>query len=149
MYADWLPGMGLLTIVEHSGGYLSLYGHNEQLYRVGRRLGGRGRCHRRAGDSGGRNQPELYFEIRKGATPLNPHQWIRKSAAAQLKRVRAPCRTIRAGVALVGKFTRPRPAALPRTSATAGESRVRTAGVVRSHTESVESPTSSKTWNLA
>ena len=31
-----------------------------------------------AGDSGGRSRPELYFEIRKGSTPLNPHQWIRK-----------------------------------------------------------------------
>jgi murein hydrolase activator len=79
VYADWLPGMGLLTIVEHSGGYLSLYGHNEQLYRAVGDWVGAGDVIASAGDSGGRNQPELYFEIRKGATPLNPHQWIRKS----------------------------------------------------------------------
>ncbi len=78
VYADWLPGMGLLTIVEHSGGYLSLYGHNEQLYRAVGDWVGAGDVIASAGDSGGRNQPELYFEIRKGATPLNPHQWIRK-----------------------------------------------------------------------
>ena len=79
VYADWLPGMGLLTIVEHSGGYLSLYGHNEQLFRAVGDWVGAGDVIASAGDSGGRNQPELYFEIRKGATPLNPHQWIRKS----------------------------------------------------------------------
>ena len=78
VYADWLPGMGLLTIVEHSGGYLSLYGHNEQLYRAVGDWVGAGDVIASAGDTGGRNQPELYFEIRKGATPLNTHQWIRK-----------------------------------------------------------------------
>jgi len=78
VYADWLPGMGLLTIVEHSGGYLSLYGHNEQLYRAVGDWVGVGDVIASAGDSGGRSQPELYFEIRKGATPLDPHQWIRK-----------------------------------------------------------------------
>lgn len=78
IYADWLPGMGLLTILEHSGGYLSLYGHNEQLYKAVGDWVSPGDVIASAGDSGGRSQPELYFEIRKGATPLNPHQWIRK-----------------------------------------------------------------------
>ena len=78
VYADWLPGMGLLTIVEHSGGYLSLYGHNEQLFRAVGDWVSPGDVIATSGDSGGRSQPELYFEIRKGATPLNPHQWIRK-----------------------------------------------------------------------
>jgi septal ring factor EnvC (AmiA/AmiB activator) len=78
VYADWLPGMGLLAIVEHSGGYLSLYGHNEQLYRAVGDWVSPGDVIASSGDSGGRSQPELYFEIRKGATPLDPHQWIRK-----------------------------------------------------------------------
>ncbi|HZF25057.1 MAG TPA: peptidoglycan DD-metalloendopeptidase family protein [Steroidobacteraceae bacterium] len=78
VYADWLPGMGLLTIVEHSGGYLSLYGHNEQLFRAVGDWVSSGDVIASSGDSGGRSQSELYFEIRKGATPLNPHQWIRK-----------------------------------------------------------------------
>ena len=33
VYADWLPGLGLLAIVDHGGGYLSLYGHNDALRR--------------------------------------------------------------------------------------------------------------------
>jgi murein hydrolase activator len=78
VYADWLSGMGLLTIVEHSGGYLSLYGHNEQLFRAVGDWVSPGDVIASSGDSGGRSQPELYFEIRKGATPLDPHQWIRK-----------------------------------------------------------------------
>ncbi len=79
IYADWLPGMGLLTILEHSGGYLSLYGHNQQLFKAVGDWVGPGDVIAAAGDSGGRSRPELYFEIRKGATPLNPHQWIKKA----------------------------------------------------------------------
>ncbi len=78
IYADWLPGMGLLTILEHRGGYLSLYGHNQQLFKAVGDWVSPGDVIATAGDSGGRSQPELYFEIRKGATPLNPHQWIKK-----------------------------------------------------------------------
>ena len=78
IYADWLPGMGLLTILEHSGGYLSLYGHNQQLFKAVGDWVSPGDVIATAGDSGGRSRPELYFEIRKGATPLNPHQWIKK-----------------------------------------------------------------------
>jgi septal ring factor EnvC (AmiA/AmiB activator) len=78
IYADWLPGMGLLTIVEHSGGYLSLYGHNEQLFKSVGDWVSPGDVIASAGDSGGSARPELYFEIRKGSRPQNPHQWIRK-----------------------------------------------------------------------
>lgn len=81
IYADWLPGMGLLTILEHSGGYLSLYGHNQQLFKAVGDWVSPGDVIASAGDSGGRSQPELYFEIRKGATPLNPHQWIKRPLA--------------------------------------------------------------------
>jgi len=78
IYADWLPGMGLLTILEHSGGYLSLYGHNEQLFKSVGDWVAPGDVIAAAGDSGGREQTELYFEIRKGSRPLDPHQWIKK-----------------------------------------------------------------------
>jgi septal ring factor EnvC (AmiA/AmiB activator) len=78
IYADWLPGMGLLTILEHSGGYWSLYGYNEQLYKAFGDWVEPGDVIASAGDSGGRERPELYFEIRKGARPVDPRQWIRK-----------------------------------------------------------------------
>ncbi len=76
-YADWLPGMGLLLIIDH-GGYMSLYAHNEQLFKsVGDRVEG-GEVVAAVGDSGGRSQPGLYLEIRRGAQPLDPVPWFRR-----------------------------------------------------------------------
>ena len=72
VYADWLSGLGLLTIVDHGDGYLSLYGHNERLYKeVGERVAA-GDTIATVGDSGGRAAPALYFEIRKGGRPGRP-----------------------------------------------------------------------------
>lgn len=78
VYADWLAGLGLLVVLDHGGGYLSLYGHNEQIYRkVGDVVA--------PGDALGivsekaDGAAELYFEIRKGKQPLDPQQWLRRS----------------------------------------------------------------------
>jgi septal ring factor EnvC (AmiA/AmiB activator) len=77
IYADWLPGLGLLTIVDHGDGYMSLYGHNERLYKaVGENVAA-GDAIASAGDSGGSNRPELYFEIRKGGKPVDPRPWFK------------------------------------------------------------------------
>jgi murein hydrolase activator len=77
VYADWLPGLGLLTIVDHGDGYLSLYGHNDRLYKaVGERVSA-GETLAAAGDSGGRTRPEVYFEIRKGGKPIDPRPWFK------------------------------------------------------------------------
>jgi murein hydrolase activator len=77
IYADWLPGLGLLTIVDHGDGYMSLYGHNERLYKaVGEKVAA-GDPIASAGDSGGSNRPELYFEIRKGGKPVDPRPWFK------------------------------------------------------------------------
>ena len=57
VYADWLSGLGLLTIIDHGDGYLSLYGHNERLYKeVGERVTA-GDTIATLGDSGGRPTP--------------------------------------------------------------------------------------------
>jgi septal ring factor EnvC (AmiA/AmiB activator) len=77
IYADWLPGLGLLTIVDHGDGYMSLYGHNERLYKaVGERVTA-GDPIASAGDSGGSARPELYFEIRKSGRPVDPRPWFK------------------------------------------------------------------------
>ena len=76
-YADWLPGMGLLLIIDH-GGYMSLYAHNEQLFKAaGDRVEG-GEVIATVGDSGGRAKPALYLEIRRGARPVDPIPWFRR-----------------------------------------------------------------------
>ncbi len=78
IYADWLPGLGLLLILEHSGGYLSLYGHTEQIFKSVGDWVAPGDVIATVGDSGGEARPELYFEIRKGSRPVNPHPWFKQ-----------------------------------------------------------------------
>jgi septal ring factor EnvC (AmiA/AmiB activator) len=77
VYADWLPGMGLLIIVDHGNGYLSLYGHNEQLFRQVGATVRTGEDIGSAGDSGGRSESGLYFEIRRAGKPVDPRPWFR------------------------------------------------------------------------
>ncbi|HET7756219.1 MAG TPA: peptidoglycan DD-metalloendopeptidase family protein [Steroidobacteraceae bacterium] len=77
IYADWLPGLGLLAIIDHGDGYLSLYGHNERLYKAAGERVEAGDTIAAAGDSGGSGRPELYFEIRKGGKPVDPRPWFR------------------------------------------------------------------------
>lgn len=76
VYADWLPGLGLLLVLDHGGGFMSLYGHNEQLYRrVGDRVSP-GDLLSAVGDASGFGKPGLYLEIRKGRDPLDPLPWL-------------------------------------------------------------------------
>ena len=76
VYADWLAGLGLLIIIDHGNGYMSLYGHNARLYEsVGQHVAA-GQTIAEAGDSGGSARPELYFEIRKEGRPLDPRIWF-------------------------------------------------------------------------
>jgi len=80
VYADWLSGLGLLTIIDHGDGYLSLYGHNERLYKeVGERVTA-GDTIASVGDSGGRSTPALYFEIRKAGRPVDPRPWFKSAS---------------------------------------------------------------------
>jgi septal ring factor EnvC (AmiA/AmiB activator) len=79
IYADWLAGLGLLAIVDHGSGYLSLYGHNERLLKgAGDRVAA-GEPIAAAGDSGGEDSPELYFEIRRAGKPVDPRPWFATS----------------------------------------------------------------------
>lgn len=78
IYADWLGRLGLLMIVDHGDNYLTLYGHNEALYK---KPGDRvlaGELLSSVGDSGGRQGTALYFEVRKGSEFRNPHLWCKK-----------------------------------------------------------------------
>jgi septal ring factor EnvC (AmiA/AmiB activator) len=76
IYADWLAGLGLLAIVDHGSGYLSLYGHNERLFKAAGDRVAAGDAIAAAGDSGGQANPELYFEIRKAGKPVDPRPWF-------------------------------------------------------------------------
>jgi murein hydrolase activator len=78
VYADWLPGLGLLIVLDHGGGYMSLYGHNEQVYRrVGDRVAP-GDALAAVGEAAGLGRPGLYLEIRKGKQTVDPQEWLAK-----------------------------------------------------------------------
>jgi septal ring factor EnvC (AmiA/AmiB activator) len=83
VFADWLPGLGLLIIVDHGDGYMSLYGHNEALLKEAGDWVRPGEAVAQVGDTGGRAEPSLYFEIRENGRPVNPHQWIPRPPAPQ------------------------------------------------------------------
>ncbi|MEM8682118.1 MAG: peptidoglycan DD-metalloendopeptidase family protein [Pseudomonadota bacterium] len=76
MFADWLAGMGLLLIVDHGDGYLTLYGYNETLLKDAGDWVAPGDVVATVGDSGGQAEPSLYFELRKGDRPLDPSDWV-------------------------------------------------------------------------
>lgn len=77
VYADWFRNLGLLLILDHGDGYMSLYGYNEELLKQAGDRVGRNNPIARTGDTGGRQRPGLYFEIRRGGNPLNPSLWCR------------------------------------------------------------------------
>ncbi len=82
VFADWFHNLGLLVILDHGDGYISLYGHNEQLKsRRGRRVR-QGDTIAYVGDSGGQMEFGLYFEIRREGVPLNPAHWCREEPDA-------------------------------------------------------------------
>ncbi len=76
IFADWLAGMGLLVIVDHGEGYMTLYGYNETTLKRAGDWVAPGDVIATVGDSGGQAQSALYFEIRKGTDPLNPRRWV-------------------------------------------------------------------------
>lgn len=78
VYADWLQGMGLLVIIEHGNGYLSLYGHNQDVVAEIGEWVTPGTIIAHVGDSGGQAVPGLYFEIRKNGKPVDPSDWIQQ-----------------------------------------------------------------------
>lgn len=75
-FADWLAGMGLLVIVDHGEGYMTLYGYNETILKNTGDWVAPGDVIATVGDSGGQAQTGLYFELRQGTKPVNPRQWV-------------------------------------------------------------------------
>ncbi|WP_137168267.1 murein hydrolase activator EnvC family protein [Salinimonas lutimaris] len=76
VYANWLKGFGLVTIVDHGKGYMSVYGHNQALLRQPGDKVQRGEKIALVGQSGGQSSPNLYFEIRHKGKALNPSSWL-------------------------------------------------------------------------
>jgi septal ring factor EnvC (AmiA/AmiB activator) len=76
VYADWLQGLGLLLIIGHSGGYMTLYGHAEVLYKSVGDWVAPGDVIAALSDTAGA-APQLYFEIRAGRKTVDPKGWLK------------------------------------------------------------------------
>lgn len=77
LFADYLKGYGLLLIIDHGDDHISLYGHNEVIYK---KVGDSVEVDEiisKTGTSGGLKQPSLYFEVRNGTIPVDPSAWCR------------------------------------------------------------------------
>jgi len=78
VYADWLRGFGLLVILDHGDGYMSLYGYNQALYKDVGDWVEAGEPIASVGSSGGQQRSGLYFELRRQGKPINPKRWMRR-----------------------------------------------------------------------
>jgi septal ring factor EnvC (AmiA/AmiB activator) len=77
-YADWLKGYGLLLILDHGGGWMSLYAFNDALLKNTGDEVQAGDAIATVGSSGGQGRPALYFELRKDGQPADPATWLKK-----------------------------------------------------------------------
>jgi len=78
VFSDWLRGYGLLIIIDHGKGYMTLYAFNQSLYRQVGEWVDAGEVVASVGQSGGRSRPGLYFGIRNNGKPVDPLEWCRK-----------------------------------------------------------------------
>ena len=85
-FSDWLQGYGFIIIIDHGDGYMSLYGHNESLFKQAGDWVQAGEVIATTGDSGGQPNPGLYFEIRSRGKPVDPVQWCSHKAHHQTAR---------------------------------------------------------------
>ena len=77
VFADWLRGFGLLLIIDHGNGYMTLYGHNQSLFKEVGEWVTTDEPVALIGNSGGRHETGVYFEVRHQGHPENPSAWCR------------------------------------------------------------------------
>lgn len=77
-FADWLKGYGLIVIVDHGDGWMSLYANNDALLKDGGDWVRAGEPIATVGSSGGQGRAALYFELRQGSKPVDPRSWLKR-----------------------------------------------------------------------
>ena len=78
-FADWMNGFGLIAIIDHSDGYMTIYANNRTLRKTQGEWVKPGEVIATTGDSGGQSSAGTYFEIRRNGRTVNPHSWVKKS----------------------------------------------------------------------
>ncbi|MGJ4731098.1 murein hydrolase activator EnvC family protein, partial [Luteimonas sp. SDU101] len=78
VFAEWMTGYGMILIVDHGNGTMSLYAHCETLLKDAGAPVKRGDAVATVGNSGGQGQPALYFELRRNGQPVNPNSFLQR-----------------------------------------------------------------------
>jgi len=78
VFSEWMTGYGLILILDHGNGYMSLYAHNDSLLKDSGASVKRGEPVARVGTSGGQGQAALYFELRRNGQPVDPASWLQR-----------------------------------------------------------------------
>lgn len=76
VYVGWMHRYGLIVVLDHGDGFFTVYGHNQSVRTEVGRWVGAGETIADAGRSGGHDRNGVYFEIRRGRTPVNPSEWL-------------------------------------------------------------------------
>jgi septal ring factor EnvC (AmiA/AmiB activator) len=76
VFSDWLKGYGLLLIIDHGQGFMTLYAHNQSLFKPKGSTVYQGEQIASVGHSGGFKQNSLYFEIRQRGKAVSPLDWL-------------------------------------------------------------------------
>jgi len=75
-YVGWLSSYGLIVVLQHEKGFFTLYGHNSAVTKTAGEWVAAGDVIAKAGNTGGYEQPGLYFEVRRGTEPMDPKDWL-------------------------------------------------------------------------
>jgi murein hydrolase activator len=78
VFSDWMTGYGMILIVDHGNGYMSLYAHNDTLLRDAGASVKKGDAVAKVGNSGGQGVTALYFELRRNGQPVDPTSWLQR-----------------------------------------------------------------------
>ncbi|MDN5780775.1 MAG: peptidoglycan DD-metalloendopeptidase family protein [Luteimonas sp.] len=78
VFSEWMTGYGMILIIDHGNGYMSLYAYNDALLKDAGAQVRRGDAVASVGNSGGQGRPALYFELRRNGDPVNPNSWLQK-----------------------------------------------------------------------
>jgi len=78
VFSDWMTGYGMILIIDHGNGYMSLYAHNDTLLRDAGATVRRGEAVAKVGNSGGQGTSALYFELRRNGQPVDPGSWLQR-----------------------------------------------------------------------
>lgn len=78
VFSNWLRGFGMMTIIDHGEGYMTLYGHSSSLLTSPGDWVRAGETIALAGRTGGTTDPAVYFELRHNGKPQNPTGWLKR-----------------------------------------------------------------------